>query len=139
MINEFDMEISPDEFLELFLAWPRGSIPGAADILSGLGRNFTLACLSNTNEAHYENLIRHEPLMTHFEEQFLSYQTGLLKPDAAAFLHALDALAAKPEEILFFDDNPLNVDMANSLGIRAIQVNSLDDVINGLNGVDTAP
>ena len=132
MISEFDMGISPHQFLDLFRVWPRGAIPGAADLLERLAGNYRLACLSNTNNIHYETLISRDPLMRHFHSVFLSHQTGYLKPEPEAFRHVISELGVQPDEVLFFDDNRHNITTALQLGFHAVHVKSLNDVIHGL-------
>ena len=63
---------------------------------------------------------------------FLSHQTGILKPDRAAFDNVLRRLCAEPGEVLFFDDNPGNIAAATDLGFETDLVNAPDDVIRAL-------
>jgi len=42
-----------------------------------------------------------QPVMKYFEMSFLSHQTGILKPDRAAFDNLLRRLGAEPGEVLF--------------------------------------
>lgn len=139
MIDEFDLRVSPDAFLAAFSAWPKGSVPGALELLERLGEEYHLACLSNTNNAHFEALLGSEPIMRQFDSLFLSYQTGLLKPDAEAFRDVLQKLQLAPSEVLFFDDNALNVDTARALGMNAVRADSLNTVINALNDRGITP
>ena len=55
----------------------------------------------------------------------LSY-AGFLKPAAEAFDHALAELGASAEEVLFFDDQPQNVQGANAYGITAVRCDPTD-------------
>jgi putative hydrolase of the HAD superfamily len=54
-----------------------------------------------------------------FDRLFLSFQLGLVKPDAAIFHRVVDDFGFEPDEILFLDDNQINVDSARSVGLRA--------------------
>ena len=56
------------------------------------------------------------------DECFISCLTGLLKPDQEAFEYVLGTLNCLPEEVVFFDDNPINTAAAKDYGIRAYQV-----------------
>jgi HAD superfamily hydrolase (TIGR01509 family) len=49
---------------------------------------------------------------------FVSCDTGMRKPDEAAYRHALDTLAVPPERILFVDDRAVNVEAAERTGMR---------------------
>ena len=70
-----------------------------------------------------------------FRDAFLSHQTGVLKPDEAAFTHVLDDLGVAPEAILFFDDNPGNVSAAKKMGMNAECAKTPEGVINTLNSL----
>lgn len=54
-----------------------------------------------------------------FEQDFASHLIGKIKPDRDVFEHAIDALECDPSEILFVDDQPLNVESARQTGIQA--------------------
>jgi putative hydrolase of the HAD superfamily len=67
---------------------------------------------------------------------------GAAKPAASAYLAATQALGVEPSECLFFDDEPLCVEGARALGIRAYRVDrtraahALDeDVVRGLDAL----
>lgn len=48
-----------------------------------------------------------------------SCELGLIKPEEAIYRALLSGLECGPEEAVFFDDTPVNVDAAASLGIKA--------------------
>ena len=52
---------------------------------------------------------------------FVSCQTGVRKPEPAAFQIALDRLGVAPDEVVFVDDSQTNVDAAAALGMRAVR------------------
>ncbi len=132
MIEEFSLEVSPEQFLEKFNQWPRGTFKGASQLLMGLSDEFRLACLSNSNVSHWEHFLRHQSVLEHFEDRFFSHEIGHLKPDTRAFDHALGEMSVVPEEVLFFDDNLANVESARAMGMQAHQVNSPDGVLHAL-------
>jgi putative hydrolase of the HAD superfamily len=45
-----------------------------------------------------------------------------IKPDAEAFAQVVDALQCSPAEVLFLDDNRLDVDAARHFRMRAVRV-----------------
>jgi len=133
MVEEFQLTISPDEFLVRFKAWPRGTYEGATELLEALSRRYRLICLSNTNSTHYHHFLKHQAVMSHFEASFLSHQTGVLKPQAAAFENVLCGLGLAPDEVLFFDDHASNVRAARDMGFHAEKVNAPSDIEKRLN------
>ena len=57
--------------------------------------------------------------MTLFDEQYLSYEMGLVKPDRQAFDHTIAGLGCDAGRVLFLDDNQINVDGARAAGLTA--------------------
>jgi HAD superfamily hydrolase (TIGR01509 family) len=78
--------------------------------------------LSNTNEIHWNEQIDAPVLHALFETRFLSHEIGLVKPDREIFDHVVEGLDCEPGEILFLDDNQLNVDGARAAGLNAHRV-----------------
>ena len=62
---------------------------------------------------------------------FYSYELGLAKPDPAYFAEIVRRLALPPDEVLFVDDNPANVESARTVGLRAEKWH-LDDGVDAL-------
>jgi putative hydrolase of the HAD superfamily len=60
-----------------------------------------------------------------FDSHFVSHLTGRIKPDRQAFEHVLQSLGCRPAQVLFFDDNLLNIEAARTLGMHAVQVRGL--------------
>ena len=54
---------------------------------------------------------------------FLSYEMGLIKPDPEIYKLVIQKLKAQPQEILFIDDKPQNIEAAQELGINGIVFN----------------
>ena len=57
-----------------------------------------------------------------FNNHFVSHLTGRIKPDSDAFEHVVDSLGCMPAQVLFLDDNSLNVEAAQRFGMHAIRV-----------------
>ena len=50
----------------------------------------------------------------------------MAKPDPAIYRHVLKELGTRPEETLFLDDKPVNVEAARALGILALQFSTVE-------------
>tara|TARA_B110000438_G_scaffold63529_1_gene64022 strand:+ start:289 stop:909 length:621 start_codon:yes stop_codon:yes gene_type:complete len=135
MVDEFKLSITATEFIEKFRQWPKRTYPGSQSLLDNLSGKFRLACLSNTNHTHWEGFLCDQEIMASFSDVFLSHQTGVLKPDDAAFIHVLNSLGVSAEAILFFDDNPGNVSAARRMGMNAECAKTPEGVIEALNEV----
>lgn len=122
MLDEFEIDASPDEFIARFEAWPIGGYTGAASLLEALGKQYHLVCLSNTNELHWQKFISEMDWFSHFHVHLPSHQTGRLKPDADVYEHMLHTLDVSPDRVVFLDDNEVNVKGAIGCGLHASQV-----------------
>ncbi|MDR0723394.1 MAG: HAD family phosphatase [Treponema sp.] len=49
-----------------------------------------------------------------------SCETGSIKPETPIYETLLQGLSCRPEEVVFFDDTPINVEKACSLGIHGL-------------------
>lgn len=87
--------------------------------LKNLG--YKVYLLSNLKEIDYEKFIKHFDVSI-FDEMFLSFKLGMLKPNDDIYQHVINKLNTKPENIYFFDDNKENVEGAIKNGINAYQV-----------------
>jgi len=88
------------------------------DTLATLARKTHLWAISNTNRSHIEFLARSFTFLSHFEGLILSYEVGALKPDTRIFEQALKRSGAPASDLLFVDDQEINVKAARDLGIE---------------------
>jgi glucose-1-phosphatase len=140
LISEMSLPVEADDLVREFTRWPRGLFPGALDLIGRIPTKYTRATLSNTNALHWPRISQEFRLEEAFDHHFASHLTGRIKPDEDAFHHVTEKLQCDAEEVLFLDDSPVNVDVAASLGMKAVRVaglaaaeRALDDagVLNG--------
>ena len=62
----------------------------------------------------------------------ISAEVGLIKPDPRIYRLALAKLGARPEESVFIDDVPANVDAARSAGMVGIEFAKPEKVLEEL-------
>lgn len=122
VVVELALDVTPTEFLSAFATTLVGFLPTAAELLSAARQNTRIACLSNTNELDAHRFRTEFDIERHFEAVFFSNELGLRKPDAAAYVHVLDALGASPDEVLFLDDTLACVEGAARVGMHAEHV-----------------
>lgn len=67
------------------------------------------------------------PLSSFLEKCYTSFELGIMKPDAAIFLHMLEVSGLQPEETIFLDDSPANIAAADALGIKTLLVEKNED------------
>ena len=142
MVEEMRLPMDWRRFLERFHAWPQRLFPEALDLLQCIPPGIRRVLLSNTNAAHWERQEISGALAGQFDLELLSFRTGLLKPDRAAFDQVREACGCAAGEILFFDDNPGNVAAALASGQRAFLARGPAEarcVLEGLAVLATGP
>ena len=122
VISEFGLAVEPQRFLESFTGWPTGLYPGTLEMLERIPRSYRRVLLSNSNALHWPKVLNDMGLGPAFDSHFVSHLTGRIKPDSDAFEHVVDSLGCPPGEVLFLDDNSLNVEAARGIGMHAIRV-----------------
>jgi putative hydrolase of the HAD superfamily len=139
IVMEAKLNYGPEEFLRRFDSWPDQLFPGTLELLRQTPQRYELAVLSNTNAVHWGRDEIGGRLTAHFGKIFLSYETGLLKPDVQAYAHVAASFGCAAREILFFDDNPLNVSAALEFGCRAELIEGNDDLRHAFAKYDILP
>lgn len=119
VVREFALRMDGPQFLERFNAWPERLFPDTLALLDAVPEGVRRALLSNTNAEHWGREEISGALAGRFDLEFLSFRTGLLKPDRAAFAQVTDTCQCPASEVVFFDDNPVNVTAARQFGMRA--------------------
>jgi HAD superfamily hydrolase (TIGR01509 family) len=132
MIREFELSIEPEVFMSEFTNFINGLYPGAMEFLQDLSAKYSVAILSNTNEIHWAKLDKAYDLENLIQNRFLSFRTGLLKPDQETFLKVIQDLNCDAAKIIFFDDSRANVEAAKEAGMHAVRVAGFDDLRNQL-------
>jgi putative hydrolase of the HAD superfamily len=88
--------------------------------------------LSNMGDSVLASLQKEFDWLDRFDVLVWSFQLGLIKPDPAIYNFLLEKLGTRPEETLFLDDRPANVDAAIALGIRALQFTTIERLCDDL-------
>ena len=122
VVSEWELPVSPEQFLRVFREWPIGPYPGAAELLTEVRESVPIGCLSNINTTHWEDQVARWPILDLFDYRFLSFDLGLVKPDAAVFERVAELLPVERDRVLFLDDNTLNAEAARSAGFGSEQV-----------------
>jgi len=126
-VREWDLNLTPDEFLAAFADWSKGFFPGAKQLLAELRPRYRLGALSNSNPLHWK---RNEELgiPREFDFAISSHEVGACKPDPAIFKIVLERVCVQPAAVVFFDDQSANVAGAAECGIRAFHVEGVAGV-----------
>ena len=130
--REFRLSVEPQAFLESFAGWPTGLYPGTLEMLARIPRRYERALLSNSNALHWPRVRNDMQLGAVFDSHFISHLTGRIKPDPEAFQHVAESLGCLPAQVLFLDDNLLNVEAAQGVGMHAERVRGPAEVLRVL-------
>ena len=84
------------------------------------------AILSNMGDNVLASVEREFDWIHRFDVLVWSYQVRMAKPDPAIYRYTLTKLGAQPEETLFLDDKPVNVEAARALGMIAIEFSTVE-------------
>jgi epoxide hydrolase-like predicted phosphatase len=75
-----------------------------------------------------------------FDELIISAEAGMAKPEPEIFRLALSRLCVQPDQVVFVDDFPANIEAAQALGLNTVHFRSadqaaaeLDLLLNGAN------
>jgi putative hydrolase of the HAD superfamily len=103
-------------------------------------RGILTAILSNMGDNVLANMKREFDWLSRFDVLVWSYQLGMAKPDPAIYRYVLKELGTRPEETLFIDDKPLNVESADALGMQALVFTTVERLRANLiaKGLDAA-
>jgi putative hydrolase of the HAD superfamily len=82
--------------------------------------------LSNMGDNVLDNMKRTFDWLPRFDVLVWSYQLLMAKPDPAIYRHLLKELGTRPEETLFLDDRPVNVEAALAMGMKALEFSTVE-------------
>jgi epoxide hydrolase-like predicted phosphatase len=91
------------------------------ETLPALREHYRLGLLSNANDDLRQMLTERWQITDQFDDMIISAEVGLLKPDRRIYELAVSRLGVQPDEALFIDDMPVNVEGAQIAGLQAIQ------------------
>lgn len=133
--QELALEMPPPELLERWAGWLGGLKPGADELLAEVRARYHTACLSNTSEVHWGELMDIHGLARLFERTFASHLIGHWKPDPEIFSYVARALGPQVRRVVYFDDNVHIVDGARAFGWDAHHVEGPADISLALEGL----
>ena len=99
-------------------------IQATCTLLERLHPLYPLYLLSDTNEIHFGYVLQTVGVLQHFREFVVSYQLGLLKPDARIYGEVLRRSGLPAAACVFIDDRLDNVEGAVRAGMRAVRFES---------------
>ncbi len=118
-----------DAFLEYWFTSDAAIDPEVMKEVEKLREKGFKCYLASDQEKYRANyLMERLDLKNKFDGYFFSYQLGYMKSQPEYFAEIFKITGLKPEELLYFDDDQKNVDVATSMGINAYFYANMDDL-----------
>ena len=89
-------------------------------------QNHRLILFSNTNSIHAEYFLNQYPGFRHFTHHHFSHEVGSLKPADPFYETAIRSYELIPEETIYIDDLPENIETGINHGFQCWQYDSSD-------------
>lgn len=132
--KEIGREVTMDEcrnaYMGFFSSIPESNLSLMRRLRS---EGYRLSLLSNTNPFILEWALSKtfdghgHSLDEYLDSLYLSYELKVMKPDERIFRMMLEAEKVAPEQVLFIDDGPKNVEAARKIGLNVIQATNGED------------
>jgi putative hydrolase of the HAD superfamily len=91
------------------------------DLIPQLKPNYRIVLASNTTRAHFDAYTKQfADVIAHFDHLGTSFLAGARKPEPAFFAHIQSHARAEPDECVFIDDLPTNVEAGEKFGWKGI-------------------
>ena len=97
-----------------------------------LKEKYAIELLSNATDTFLEGIFDKYNLYPLFDKIIISYKEGVAKPDIEIFNLALKRMNKTYDKVLFFDDNPINVEAACKAGMKGILYTDFETFKNNL-------
>ncbi len=118
----FQLECSDEEFDYAFSALLLDFPVNVVDLIQEVKANFPIYLLSNTSRIHSNLFLKNDSLFSLFDFVHLSYNMGVSKPDKKIYQQVVDSHHLHGKQVVFFDDNKLNVQAAQEFGWDAVLI-----------------
>ncbi|MEP3891576.1 MAG: HAD-IA family hydrolase [Hellea sp.] len=139
LITQFGLAISLPAAKDLWNSWVQESYAGTKSMLVSLRKDYTIACLSNTNALHWGHLPSHINIDDYFDHSYASHLINSAKPDPVSYQIPVQEMGFNPHDVWFFDDTMINVEAAKAAGLEAFHVDREVGVIPTLKELGLLP
>lgn len=122
LVSKFLLDRPPVAAKDLWNSGVQECYAGTKDMLVKLRKDYTIACLSNTNALHWGHLPTHINIDDYFDHSYASHLINAAKPAPQSYRIPIQEMGVSPSDIWFFDDTMINVDAAKAAGMEAFHV-----------------
>jgi putative hydrolase of the HAD superfamily len=144
LVADAELNLSPEQVAELNLwdarMWTTADEKMIAWHRLLKQRGLQTAILSNMGDSVMESILETFAWIADFDVLIWSYQHRMAKPEPAIYNLLLEKLGTAPDETLFLDDKPENIEAARHLGIQTLQFSTIEQLRQDLitAGLDTS-
>jgi putative hydrolase of the HAD superfamily len=117
---DMDFEAFKNLWRDIFWA-----MDGMEELFGRVSENMPVGLLSDTDPIHWNYIRTKWPWIDQIKKPTLSYEVGVMKPNAAIYLAAAENVQTPPQHCLFIDDLQANVEGARAAGMQAIRFESV--------------
>jgi len=115
--EELNLNIQREElnwiFSNIFTSNPHMKL-----LIHHLKRKVKVIAVSNTNQSHFEFILKNFPILHELEHLVASFEIGIKKPHPGIYFEALRVAEAHAQDCLFIDDQMKNLIPASILGFK---------------------
>ncbi len=111
---------SKEQFLSAFvdIFWRNDEV---CELIPRLKPKYRVLLASNTNDADFNHYVKQfADVLKHFDELCTSHRALARKPEPEFFAHCQKFANAEPDECVFVDDLPTNVEAAERFGWKGV-------------------
>jgi len=137
-----DTNLSDDEFDDIWNSMLKSISKERLEKVLKIGEKYNTYILSNSNIIHelaFEEMVMEAtgmPSIRDFvKDAFFSHEIGLVKPDKASYNHVVEEVENYASRMLFLDDRLDNIDAAQEVGMKAVQIFNPDKQLNEIFGL----
>ena len=107
-----------------------GEMPGMRELLLELKDDprYNIYGLTNWSMETFPSARARFPILQLIDNYVVSGNEGMVKPDLAIFQLLFNRFGLNPEECLFIDDNPANIEGARRAGMKGIVFNGAEEL-----------
>lgn len=98
------------------------------NLIRSLKPKYKIIVLSDAPKGMVEGIVSENNLGDLFDQVVVSSVVGMIKPSREIFQYVLDSNNLSTSDVVFIDDNPLNIKGAEELGIKTILFTKLEDL-----------
>jgi putative hydrolase of the HAD superfamily len=134
LLHEHAWRISPELVKRMLRENFHRRDPGMVELVNQLSPNYELVLLSDHAREWMAYIQSVHPFLQIFPRRFFSFELGQTKRNSSTFLKVLRSLNRDPQQCLFVDDSPANIQAARSIGLPSIQFTTARALVSVLAG-----